>query len=347
MITEQKLEKLIDEVQKDFLTSNNIINRTECPYYYHHPSVPKSLIIFKKRLGTYRQQNELLVAKHPDLPLPNTPFEWRNFSIGTFAHKFSLNLATALCGIGDCGECSAKLMLALIQGNYGNAAYVEIKFLEAKEGMEQCHSFIATNLPTPLSFSSNNTASFSVYDFLKELPPQTIIGDAFLGLTFSPDKIPDTFIRYINTYGGKTELTAFQHFYNYFSKSITFSGYLAVAEKVAKELKLKQPLFEEDSYTLEEKIKIEDTTLITLLKTKSKLSFFGVRDNQYKVDTIVELNTMKDRSVVVKLQRSLKGHGRLFGIQNKKEIFVLEGINLSDENPKLIQNIRNLSNKMH
>lgn len=340
MITEQKLIELIDEVQKDFLTSNNIINRTECPYYYNHPAVPKSLIIFKKRLTAYRQQSEHLVAEHPDLNLPNSPVPFRSFAIGTFAHQFSLNLATALCGVGDCGECAAKLALALIQGGYRNVAYVAISFLEAKKGMEQFHAFAVTNLPSYFAFSSNNT--ISVYELFKALPSEAIIGDAFLGLTFSPRRIPDAFTSYMGAYGGKANVIQFQHFYNYPSNSITFNGYLEVAKSVAKKIKLKRPSLVEDLYILEEKLKINDTTLTILLKEKSKLPFFAVRDNEYKVDAIVELNTQEERSIAAGLQRSLKAHGRFFHIQDAKEIFVLEGINLSDEYPKLRQNIRNL-----
>src|SRR4051794_35560223 len=108
MITIENLQELIEESQNDFLTSHNIIDRTKYPYYHTHPTVPKSLINYKKRLEVYRQQNEILVAKNPALPLPNAPVDWRTFSKGTFAHQFCVSLATALCGIGDCGECSAK-----------------------------------------------------------------------------------------------------------------------------------------------------------------------------------------------------------------------------------------------
>lgn len=337
MITEQKMKELIEEVQKNILTSNNILSRIEYPYYYNHPSVTKSLITFKTRLQTYRQKSAELVVKQAELPLPNAPHSHRHFSVGTIAHQLSVSLAVSQLGIGDCGECAAKLGLALIQAGFGNLAFVIVEFLESKEGMEKYHEFVVANLPV-LSLPPNNI-TLSIYDFFKALPTQALIGDAFLGLTFSPEKIPNDFIRYLNAYGGKTEINACMHFYNVPSKSIMFGGYLDVAKKVVKELKSRQPLLEEDSYTLKGKIKIEDTTLVSLLKEKSKLLFFGVRDQEYKVDAIVELNTMEDRSAATNLQRSLRGHGRFFNIKDEKEIFVLEGINLSSENPKLIQHI--------
>lgn len=341
MITKQKLNELIDEVQKGFLISNNIINRTEYPYYYNHPSVPKSLTTFKKRLQSYREQSAEAVAKQVELPLPNASHSTRNFSMGTFAHHLTVALTVSLAGIGDCGECSANLGLALIQAGFGNLAFIGIEFSEAKEGMEKKHSFIVANLPTLPHPSSN--APLSIYDLFKVLPKHTLIGDAFLGLTFSPDEIPDDFIRYINAYGGKATLIQCQHFYNVPSKSLMFGGYLTTAKKVAEELKLRRLLIEKNPDTLKEKI--EDTTLVTLLKEKSKLSFFAVRDREYKVDAFVKLNTVEDRSIAKNLQHSLKGHGSFFNIKDQKEVFVLEGINLLDENPKLIKNIQNLFKK--
>lgn len=37
MLTEQKLRELIDKVQENLLTSNNIINRTDYPYFIVNP----------------------------------------------------------------------------------------------------------------------------------------------------------------------------------------------------------------------------------------------------------------------------------------------------------------------
>lgn len=290
-----------------------------------------------------RYHSAELIAKQPELFLPNASHDMRNFSVGTFAHHFSVALAVSLCGIGECGECKAKLGLALIQSGFGNLAFVNIKFLEAKKGMETRHSFIVANLPK-VTLSSDNKSP-SVYDFFKNLPSHAIIGDAFLGLVFSPDKIPDAFIHYINAYGGKTKLIQCQHFYNVPSNSTVFGSYLNVARKIEKELRLTPLSLNENPYSLEEKIKIEDTTLISLLKTKVGCPFFGVRDRKYKVDAVVELSTKENRNIAQDLQSFLKGHGKFFNDKNGKEMFILEGINLSDENSELIQNIQNLSKK--
>lgn len=83
-----------------------------------------------------------------------------------------------------------------------------------------------------------------------------------------------------------------------------------------------------DTYNLSEKTKIENSTLVALLKNKTKLAFFGVWDSNYKVDAVVEVNGEKDHKKLLDLQHSLKGHGRFFDTANKKKIFVLEGINI-------------------
>ena len=343
MITEHELKNLIDNIQENLLISNNIISRIDYPYYYNHKFVPNSLTVFKKKLEMVRQYSVALIAKQPDLSLLNASHDMRSLSVGTFAHQLSVALTVSLFGIGDCGECSVKLGLSLIQAGFGNLAFVGIEFLDAKEGMEKYHSFIVVNLPK-LTLPFDNKL-LSVYDLFQNLPAHALIGDAFLGLTFPPDKIPDAFIHYINAYGGKTKLVQCSHFYNVPSHSTVFGSYPIVAKKIEKELRLTQAFLKENLYALEEKIKIEDTSLVSLLKEKAKLPFFSVRDKKYKVDAIVELNTVKEQSMTANLQRSLKGHGRFFNINGQKEVFVLEGINLWDENPKLIQNIQNLSNK--
>jgi TPR repeat protein len=125
---------------------------------------------------------------------------------------------------------------------------------------------------------------------------------------------------------------------NFTSNSLRL--YLSKAAQIEQQLKSKPPLLSEDNYSLKNKTRINDTTLILLLKEKTKLPFFGVRDEEFKVDAALEINSISDQTKAIQLQRVLKGHGRFFNVEQKKKVFVLEGINITDENPMLIRNIQ-------
>jgi hypothetical protein len=331
-LTQQRLKDFIDEIQRTILTSHNVTDRTEHPYFYDHKSIPKPLAVFKKRLNAYRKEVVHRVAEQPVLPLPNAPDDMRNLRLGTFAHELTVALTVALFGIGDCGECATRLAIALIQAGFGDLAFVAITFPERKHGMETNHSLIVANIPMMPVLAQR--ANLSVYDFFRILPANALIGDAFLGLAFHPTAVPSEFIRYVDAYGGKAEVISCRHFYNVPRSSTVFGSYPMVAEKIKKELQARLPLVEEDIYHLDEKIKIEDTTLISLLKARSALPFFGVCNNDYEVDAVAELKAEDDRARARQLCRTLKGHGRFFTI-DRKQIFVLEGINSSEGKPSL------------
>lgn len=339
MIEKQELVKLIDNVQKEILTSNNIIDRIQFPYYYNHSVIPSSLQNFKKKLEIIRYLAAEVVERQPDLRLPNAHHDMKNLSKGTFAHQLSVALVVSLFGIGDCGECSTKLGLSLIESGFGNLAFVAVDFLNAKEGMEKKHSFIVANLK---SMPETSKPSLSVHDFFDLLPSQALIGDAFLGLAFSPRHIPDAFIRYIEAYGGKTDIIQCLHFYNVPSNSTVFGSYLKIAEKIATELRIEKTFLHQPFYSLNEKTRVENTTLISLLREKTGIPFFGAYDKDYKVDAIAEISTQEEEKTVKGLRRALKGHGEFFKMANGNIAFVLEGINVPVENPKLIQSIQNL-----
>lgn len=77
--------------------------------------------------------------------------------------------------------------------------------------------------------------------------------------------------------------------------------------------------------------KIPDTTLIGLLKKNTELTFFALRDEDYKVDAVVETSNSMTEEAAKNLQSQL-GRGEFFTIENKK-YFVLEAVNLPEKNP--------------
>lgn len=78
-------------------------------------------------------------------------------------------------------------------------------------------------------------------------------------------------------------------------------------------------------YESENKIKVSDSSLIGLLKTKSGLPFFGVRDTDHNLDAIVTLNTENNFKEAAKLKNKL-GKGGVF-YDGRNFLYVLKGIN--------------------
>lgn len=324
-ITVTEMLRLIKKVEPHILTSNNIVPRITCPYFHNHPSVPKALGNFKARLQEYRYISSTRIAAIGRLPLePNMLPILGDFSIGSFSHVFVGALVVSSFGIGDCGECSARLVIEMLVNGYGDLAFVGIKFPKAKDGMETTHEFIVANLPQ----DPYRSPSTSIFDFFRTLPRNAVIGDPFLGLAFEPNSIPAEFIRYIDTYGKDTDVIKCFHFCNVGSKFL--SHYLSITAQIAKELKFQQSLPDDKSYELDSKVKIkEDTSLIFLLKEKTSLPFFGVVDSDYKVDAITEIENKQDRIIALSLQDSAQGYGRFFQNRDGQRMFVLEGINIS------------------
>jgi hypothetical protein len=343
IIKRQELKTLIEKVVGGLLTSNQIVDRINYPYYWNHESVPHSLTLFKKKLEAIRRNSDTLVVSQPDLFFPNAPDQMCSFSSETFARLFTVALTTSLFGIGDCGECSAKLGLELIKAGFGDLAFVAIKFPAAEVGMETMHSFVIANLPS-LRLPSD-LGSLSVQDLFAALPPEALIADPFLGLVFSPGHVPDALTNYINAYGRSTSLMQCQHFYKLPKDSKIFASYQAISNIIAKTLRLTHPIFNEH-YQLEAKTRIHDTILVSHLKEKTGLSFFGVRDNSYKVDAVVELEA-EDREIACKLQEAMGGRGQFFShVGIERVMYLLEGINLPDSHSGLTQGILGLTKKL-
>ena len=62
------VQRLIDEVRAELLISNDIVSRIEHPYFHSHPSVPKSLQNFKKKLSEYRSAISMHLAHVKTVP---------------------------------------------------------------------------------------------------------------------------------------------------------------------------------------------------------------------------------------------------------------------------------------
>lgn len=273
VISLEKMNELIKKVQSNLCTSNNIVNRIEYPYYYAHTSVPESLAQFKKTLEIYRKRCSDLItevdkqALFKDFLSPVADFN--NLSNGSFFHSFVLHLIISGFRIGDCGECSTQLAIELANAGYGNLAFVSIKFTKAKEGMENYHQFVVANLmKAPACQADEKT---SVEQFFSSLPRDAIIGDAFLGLCFSPHHIAETFKSYINAYGGSAVVVNFRHFYNLSNRS--FNGYIEVASQIKSMLETKKLLPALDKFSALDSKKIgakKETLTLPISSSKSR-----------------------------------------------------------------------------
>ena len=90
---------------------------------------------------------------------------------------------------------------------------------------------------------------------------------------------------------------------------------------------------QKDFYSLDDKFRIEDTSLIMLLKEETQLSFEGFRNDDYEVDAVAILDTEAEFEKARALQKNLKGNGLFFQYQFERQItkgFVLKGINLPE-----------------
>lgn len=71
---------------------------------------------------------------------------------------------------------------------------------------------------------------------------------------------------------------------------------------------------------------IEDTSLITYLKQKTALQFFGTVDNDYNVDALAPISTKEERSTAEHLHKATNC-GRFFKNKYGSSFFIIENIN--------------------
>lgn len=228
----------------------------------------------------------------------------------------------------------------LVKGS-GDMAFIGIKFSTAKPGMEQTHQFIIANLP---KIPSGLTQKASIDDLFKLLPRNAVIGDAFLGLAFTPNAVPNTFKAYVATYG-ETEIRQCFHFCNIGRNFL--NHYLSLTKQITDKIKSQQYLFSEKVYNPDSKLLIPETSIIAWLNVKTTLTFSGVRDHEYTVDAIAEIKNKSDRISALKIQDVEQRYGRFFKDKHGKQMFVLEGINILDCKPNISDYIKQiLSNKL-
>ena len=330
------MQQLVDKVRLHIFTSNDIIPRVSQPYFHNHPSVPKALTNFKLSLQEYRMETSKHLAILRQAPVHSSLPTLSDLSIGSFSHVFVGALTVSSFGIGDCAESSAKLVIEMLVKGYGDLAFIGIKFPAAKLGMEQTHQFIIANLP---KIPSGLPQKASIYDLFKLLPRNAVIGDAFLGLAFTPDSVPNTFREYAAAYG-ETEIVQCFHFCNIGWNFL--NHYLSLTKQITERVKLQQDLFYGKVYDLDSKMPIPETSIIALLNVKTTLVFFGVRDNEYKVDAIAEIKNKSDRISALEIQDVQQRYGRFFQNKQGKQMFVLEGINIFDHKPNIGEYIKQI-----
>ena len=220
------------KVKEGLLTSHDIANRVEHPYFHSHHSIPVKLNQFKMKLNKYREEISKFIVqlnKSPEIKqlLPNYA-DCNDLSNGSFYHSLVLHLAVSQFGIGECGECAAQTIMEMIRAGYSNCMHVSLRFTQAQFGMENFHTMVVTNVPQiPPAL---NESKLSLQEFFAGLPKKALIVDTFLGLCFYPNAMPEALAQYISAYGGETQIYAPRHFYNLSKKS--FSGYVTIAKQV-------------------------------------------------------------------------------------------------------------------
>jgi len=241
-ITLEKLQTIIEKIGSRIVKSNDIVDRIKYPYYQLHESAPEQLTSFKEKLVVYRALSSELTASSHKSSIYKTWLssyaDFNDLSRGSFFHGVVGNLVVSSFGIGECSECSTLLAIELANGGFGNLAFISVRFSNAKPGMETGHQFIITNLPKMPAFPPG--AKITLDKLFASLPKDAFIGDAFLGICFSPQHIPEIYHRYIHAYGGKAEVDSCRHFFNLTERS--FGGYLSVAADIKARLKQKETL---------------------------------------------------------------------------------------------------------
>lgn len=227
----KKIKQIIVQVKEKLLTSNDIVNRVDHPYFYGPNPIPEKLRQFKQKLDKYREEIVKFIDQSSKLTnikklLPDY-LDANDLSNGSYYHSFVLHLAIARFGIGECAECKVQTIIELINAGYSSCIDVSVRFTKAQLGMEQWHTFVVTNVPLlPASLMKRD---LSINDFFACLPEKAIIVDSFLGLCFYPNAIPEALNHYIKAYGGEAQIYGPRHFYNLSKK--TFASYIAIAEQ--------------------------------------------------------------------------------------------------------------------
>lgn len=329
------MQRHVEHVQTLFLTSNDIVNRTQYPFYHSHQSVPNTLKHFKSVLTQYRESTSNLVAELGTKIVGTQPQDYQK---GTPHHIVVGSLATASLGIGECSESMMKLAESLIV-SHGcvDIMFVSFSHNAAKTGMETTHSFIVANIKT---LPSTMKLDMSFQDFMTCLPDSAIVGDAFLGESYKPNNIPDSVASYFKAYGGNPGLGMVFHLYN-FSLN-TLGGYVNKAVRIVNKIQHKGVMPFEDNFSEADMNAVEDTILIQRLKEELALNFSGIKDNQHYVFAKANLNNKTDLKKALHVQILLGStHVTFFknNASNQKQVVIRK---LNEK--KIAQPIQNMLN---
>ncbi|MGE3921065.1 MAG: hypothetical protein AB7F64_09095 [Gammaproteobacteria bacterium] len=336
------LNNLIESVQSRILTSHTLVNRIQYPIYQFDPNVPPLLQTFKHRLVQYRQAADLLAAQYGQqkgaLFKPPTPPELSDLTQPTFARQFVCALAVLSFGLGECLEVTSLTAVELIKAGHPSIAFVAIRFQHQNPKMEQAHQFLITNLPNHAN-PIPSAAQTDIFQFLKCVPKEAYIVDAFLGCCFKPAEIPPTFLEYIKAYGNQAVVTQCIHLFRYSPR--TLEPYLIVSETIQQALENQIASVERNTdLTVGKTIVSTETTLIRHLNANfAPLRFFGIQDNTYQVDAVTYIENATEEKTASALQSKLKRYGRFFNVHGKRA-FILEGINLPEGQPSIGRRIQ-------
>jgi hypothetical protein len=231
----EELQSLIEKIRRQVMTSNHVVDRAKQPYYHSHDSVPQELITFKEILSSYRKVTSELIDKLHNACLYKgclpSHADWNDLSSGSFYNHFISSLVVSSFGIAECAECSTILSTALVRNGFGDLAFVGINFPKASQGMEMGHQFLITNLSKMPVFHRGKVTCDELF---ASLPEDAFIGDAFLGISFSPKNVSKVFQDYVQAYGGATKVSSFRHQYN--CRRNFFTNHLLIAKDVKQKL---------------------------------------------------------------------------------------------------------------
>lgn len=328
-VTTELMQECVVEVQRQLLTSNDLVSRAEQPFYYGHLSVPPILTEFKVILTELRMYAAKLISELGTQKMGSVDVD---FSEGTFFHSYLLGLTISAFSIGECAETTYKLSERLIKRGGRDFLFVSLHLPNRTSGMERSHGLLIANVR---ELSERITHATTLEELLRALPDNAVVGDAFLGISYSPkDGFPIEMLDYLRAYGGLESIAQVFHFYN-FSPTV-LSNYQILAVNIIKKMREEQRISTQKPLDLSRLTQLnEDTRLLEILKEKTPLPFIGYRDDDYFVYALSSLNNKSEWRAAMRLAAYLPHgcvtffRGATEGGGNKQSI-VVRKINVSD-----------------
>lgn len=324
IVTLTQMQTTITEVQKKLLTSNDITPRSEQPYYYNHPSVPPTLTEFKRIVTEIRIYAARLIH---ELGVQHAGSVKQDFTEGKVFHSLLLGLVTSSFGIGECAESMYKLAELLIKQGCHDFLFISLALPASSKGMEVTHGLLIANIP---DWTAEMGKAETLEKLLVTLPETAIVGDAFLGASYSAHSgLPLAMRDYLRAYGGQERIRSVFHFYN-FSKTL-------LANLQLKAVNIIKRMLEERAIATQKPCELtgllslsEDTRLLEILKEKTAIQFFGFRDDNYFVYACATLSGKSDWLAAIKLKAYLPEGSMTFfrGPENPtKQSIIIRHIN--------------------